>query len=185
MTARGRKRGLDVVSPDDLTGAVNDGIGEESGRAARQRTEVASEGPTAIAVASSGDQMPASSVNAGVPNSGSGHLPSSELDEIKARLRAMEIKLDDMDAELKDMNAKFRAMKAAQNKREPPIEFESFAKIFAGYTPEEQQRRIDALEADIRAQQTTTSLYYILSKRSAISIEKGWQTEGCLIRAFQ
>ena len=143
---RGRQRGWDATSLDDLTDDVNDGVGNEIGRGARQRTEMASQVPIALAVASSGNPIPASSVNSGVPITGSGHLPLSELDEMKARLREMWIKL--------------RAMEAAQNNRDPPIEFKTFAEQFAKYSPEQQQQyidaqqaRIDTQQADIRAQQ--------------------------------
>ena len=132
---RGRQHGLDATCLDDLTDDVNDGIGNEIGRRARQRTDMASQVPIALAVASSGNQIPASSVDNGVPPTGSGHLPLSELDAIKAWLREMWIKL--------------RATEAAQNNREPPIEFKTVAEQFVKYSPEQQQQYIDTQQARI------------------------------------
>ena len=135
---RGRQRGLDATCLDDLTDDVNDGIGNEIGRSARQRTDMASLVLIALAVASSDNQIPASSVNNGVPTAGSGHLPLSELEDMKARLREMWIKR--------------RATEAAQNNREPPIEFKTVAEQFVKYSPEQQQQYIEAQLAYIDAQ---------------------------------
>ncbi len=70
-----------------------------------------------------------------MPPTGSGHLPLSELDAIKAWLREMWIKL--------------RATEAAQNNREPPIEFKTVAEQFVKYSPEQQQQYIDTQQARI------------------------------------